>query len=97
MRKNGLKRRWSTFKNPQINPKWLRQDYLFILDAIANCHRNGKSLGRDKLAALAAEVGLTLTADMIRSRLKQLEQEGFIEVPKGRSGPQLTETGYAAL
>lgn len=78
---------------PHIIPKWMRLDYYFLLECIKVANREGKSIGRDKLSELSQTSGLNLTADRVRSRIKDLEKNGFIDVEKGRKGPQITELG----
>ncbi len=73
------------------------RDYRFLLKQIDAHNKKGISIGREKLSLEANEAGLLLTQDMVRGRLKTLEQLGVIEVTKGRKGPVLTLLGLELL
>lgn len=69
------------------------RDYGFLMERIHFYNQMGLSVGREKLAEEAQTANLPLTADMVRSRLKRLEQLGLVEIAKGRRGPRLTPLG----
>lgn len=80
-----------------IIQKIASQDYKFLLTQIDFYNERGISIGREKLFSEAQAVGIGLTEDMIRGRLKSLELLGLVELTKGRKGPRLTSHGKEIL
>lgn len=81
----------------QAHELFLSQDYYFLLKAVRRANDNAQSIGREKLSELAHSKGLLLTEDMVRTRLKHLETQGFLHLPKGRRGPVITLLGRQLL
>ena len=57
----------------------------------------GTSMGRKSLAAFAEAGGVSATEQNIRTALTYLEQQGLIEVRRGRAGSRLTPLGQEVL
>lgn len=76
---------------------FLSQDYYFLLHEILRANDKAQSIGRERLSKLATERGISLTEDMVRTRLKHLEIKGYIHLPKGRRGPVMTVLGRQLL
>ena len=79
--------------SPLIN----RRDLIAIMTCIDNYNQKGESLGRGKLSEILMEQGFHLSQDMVRRRLKTLDDEGCIVSGKGRMGAILTEKGRRML
>lgn len=81
----------------QDHELFLSQDYYFLLKEILRANDKAQSIGRERLSELATERGISLTEDMVRTRLKHLETKGYIHLPKGRRGPVITLLGRQLL
>ena len=57
----------------------------------------GASMGRKSLAAFAKAEGVSATEQNIRTALTYLEQQGLIEIRRGRAGSRLTPLGQEVL
>lgn len=79
--------------SPMVN----RRDLIAIMTCIENCNEKGESLGRSRLSEILMEQGFHLSQDMVRRRLKTLNDEGYIVSGKGRMGAILTEKGRRML
>ena len=66
---------------------------LFILKNIYEFMVRGEKASRQKLASIASLEGISLTEQMIRQRLDELEGLGYIKKAKGRTGTTLTTLG----
>ena len=79
--------------SPLVN----RRDLIAIMTCIENYNQKGESLGRSRLSEILMEQGFHLSQDMVRRRLKTLNDEGYIVSGKGRMGAILTEKGRRML
>lgn len=81
----------------QAHELFLSQDYYFLLREVKKANDSAHSIGRERLSELACLMGLMLTEDMVRTRLKHLETKGYLHLPKGRRGPVITLLGRQLL
>ncbi|WP_047153954.1 sigma-54 interaction domain-containing protein [Aneurinibacillus tyrosinisolvens] len=70
------------------------EEYVFILQTIADCIRTGESIGRKKIAERSRQWQKTLSEQQIRHRLQTLEDHGYVVKSKGPAGLKLTRTGF---
>lgn len=83
--------------NDPLTLKFASPDYKLILELIKQFNEKGDTVGREKLSKLAQEQGINLTEDKVRTRLKALENQGFIDLTKGRKGPVILPEGREFL
>ncbi|GIO08633.1 Fis family transcriptional regulator [Brevibacillus reuszeri] len=69
------------------------EEFLFILKLIHSFNQKGESIGRKKIAEKTQEWHKDLSEQQIRSRLKALEQRGYVVTTRGRVGIKLTRPG----
>lgn len=70
-----------------------RGDMVFILKNIYEYMVKGEKASRQKLVSKASHEGICLTEQMIRQRLDELEELGYIKKTKGKTGTTLTSLG----
>jgi len=55
------------------------------------------NIGRRRIAERLREQGINISPEMVRSRLKYLENKGLVRIGKTRQGSKLTEEGKKLL
>lgn len=73
------------------------KEFLCILEIIKKAELRGQRYGRKRIAKKLQKKNIQLTSDMVRSRLKYLEELGLIKIGKTRQGNKLTELGEQAI
>ena len=69
------------------------KEFLSILEVIKKAELRGQKFGRKRIAENLKKKNIQLTSDMVRNRLKYLEELGLITIGKTRQGNKLTELG----
>ncbi|MCM3081519.1 sigma 54-interacting transcriptional regulator [Brevibacillus invocatus] len=73
------------------------EEFLFILETIFTNNQLGESIGRKKIAEKTQAWKKDLSEQQLRTRLKALEERGFILTSRGRTGIKLTSSGLDYL
>lgn len=73
------------------------EEYLAILRALARCRDEGCGGGRHRLATMLEDMGVPLSPQELRTRLRLLAAHGYVVVGRGRQGTRITERGVALL
>ncbi len=68
-------------------------EYLFILECLYQAGKMNKNIGRRQIAQSAEEKNLGLSAQMVRSRIKKMEDMELVKIGRGRQGTSITEKG----
>lgn len=74
-----------------------KEEFLFILQTISSHNEQGESIGRKKIAEKTKQWKKDLTEQQMRTRLKLLDERGFIVTTRGRAGIKLTRSGMEFL
>ncbi len=74
-----------------------KKNYLFILNELYLARQMDINIGRRQIARNAEINGIELNSQMIRSRLKKLEEFNLVSVGRGRQGSNITEQGINLL
>lgn len=64
-----------------------------ILAELERCRREGVKTGRKRLAEALGRQGEVISEAEIRIYLEKLQQQGFVEIQKGRGGTKITAKG----
>jgi len=67
----------------------LRKDLKIILNIIEELNNKGENASRRKIKKICDDRGINFTEQMIRSRLKELEEMGYLKTRRGRGGTLL--------
>lgn len=68
-----------------------------IVEELNRCRLRGEKTGRKKLSESLIRKNIPVTEAEIRIHLEHLQEEGYIEVQKGRGGTRITEKGISYL
>ena len=74
-----------------------RLEHATILTFIKELNFSGKGAGRSNLSSMSSDTDSPLTEQQIRLRLRELEQEGYVIIHRGRTGTQITQKGIEYL
>lgn len=68
-----------------------------VLEILFLAHQEGRCIGREGILRESAQQGRHLTQIQVRTILRNLEQEGYVTISKGRAGSAITEKGILFL
>jgi transcriptional regulator with PAS, ATPase and Fis domain len=68
-----------------------------ILNCIYNMQSQNIAAGREKISSNLKECGYNLTSSQVRTRLCNLENQGYITKSRGRQGTVLTDMGISVV
>ena len=68
-----------------------------LLEILFQADREGRRIGREGIIQEARQRGFSLTQPQVRKMLHSLEQEGYVEIAKGRAGSTITKQGIHLL
>ncbi|MCK8815834.1 sigma 54-interacting transcriptional regulator [Natroniella sulfidigena] len=71
--------------------------YIFILNELYLAKQLGEKIGRREIANNAEANELYLSSQMVRSRLKKLEEYGLVSIGRGRQGTEIISKGIKFL
>ncbi|MCK8828269.1 sigma 54-interacting transcriptional regulator [Natroniella acetigena] len=72
-------------------------EYIFILNELYLAKQLGKKIGRREIANNATANELSLSSQMVRSRLKKLEEYDLVSIGRGRQGTEIVTKGIKFL
>ncbi|WP_408954951.1 sigma-54 interaction domain-containing protein [Natroniella sp. ANB-PHB2] len=72
-------------------------EYIFILNELYLAKQLGEKIGRREIANNAEANELSLSSQMVRSRLKKLEEYGLVSIGRGRQGTEILSEGINFL
>lgn len=75
----------------------LSSESMKILNCIYNLQSQKIAAGREKISTDLKELGCSLTSSQVRTRLCNLENQGYITKNRGRQGTVLTDMGINAV
>ncbi|WP_443110838.1 hypothetical protein [Caloramator sp. mosi_1] len=78
-------------------PCSLDETEIFILKTIKEFNIDRKIIGRKTLSELSFKCGLNLSEQQIRSKLNLLQQNGYIEISRGKVGIKLTSKANSII
>ncbi len=73
------------------------EEYIFILNELYLAKQLDQNVGRREIARNAEVNDLSLSAQMVRSRLKRLEACQLVDIGSGRQGTEITDKGVEFL
>ncbi|MGD6803121.1 sigma-54 interaction domain-containing protein [Rossellomorea aquimaris] len=78
-------------------PPLRKKEYLALLTAIKVLFAQNENASRQKLKEMLNETRHPLSLQQIRTRMKELQDMGCLEIHKGRKGTEITEKGIEMI
>ncbi|MCA1059661.1 sigma 54-interacting transcriptional regulator [Rossellomorea aquimaris] len=69
------------------------EEYINILSVLVTLYENGQRASRQKLHSSLGQSSTPLSVQQIRTRLKELQELGYIHIQRGRIGTEITPAG----
>ncbi len=81
----------------EIHDSAVLEEYLYILKKLAEVKELNINMGRNSITEELKKKGLKMTVNIVRNRLKKMEEMGLVEIGKTRQGTVITGLGERFL